>query len=86
MHTTATATIRIDETLHAVAARLSGEIDDLVETMLVRMRDEATGFDTASRPELADGLRASCYGNARVATALGGCRSPPSAVATRALP
>lgn len=78
MHTTTTATIGIDETLHAVAVRLSGEIDDLVETMLVRMRDEAPGFDTASRPELADGLRASCYGNARlVLQALGGDRQPP---------
>ncbi len=73
-----TATIGIDETLHAVALRLSGEIDDLVETMLVRMRAEAPGFDTASRPELADGLRSSCYGNARVALqALGGDRQPP---------
>jgi diguanylate cyclase with GGDEF domain/PucR-like helix-turn-helix protein len=72
------ATIGIDETLRVVAARLSDEIDELVETMLVRMRDEAPGFDTAARPELADGLRASCYGNIRVALqALGGDRQPP---------
>ena len=78
MHTKAATAIGIDETLRAVAARLSGEIDDLVETMLVRMRDEAPGFDTASRPELADGLRASCYGNVRAALqALGGDRQPP---------
>ena len=42
------------------------------------MRDEAPDFDTASRPELADGLRASCYGNIRAALqALGGDRQPP---------
>jgi hypothetical protein len=74
---TATA-VGIDETLRTVAARLSDEIDELVETMLVRMRDEAPRFDTASRPELADGLRASCYGNIRAALqALGGDRQPP---------
>jgi hypothetical protein len=68
----------MDQTLRAVAARLGDEIDDLVETMLVRMRDEAPGFDMASRPELADGLRASCYGNVRAALqALGGDRQPP---------
>ena len=55
MHTKTATTIRIDETLRVVAARLSDEIDELVETMLVRMRDEAPGFDTAARPELADG-------------------------------
>ncbi len=78
MHTKTATTVGIDETLRAVAARLSDEIDDLVETMLVRMRDEAPGFDTASRPELADGLRASCYGNIRAALqALGGDRQPP---------
>ena len=78
MRTKTATTIGIDETLRVVAARLQDEIDDLVETMLVRMRDEAPGFDTASRPELADGLRASCYGNIRAALqALGGDRQPP---------
>ncbi|HEY6747254.1 MAG TPA: helix-turn-helix domain-containing protein [Mycobacteriales bacterium] len=78
MQTKTATTTGIDETLRAVAARLSGQIDDLVETMLVRMRDEAPGFDTASRPELADGLRASCYANIRTALrALGGDRQPP---------
>jgi hypothetical protein len=78
VHTKTATTIGIDETLRVVAARLSGEIDELVETMLVRMRDEAPGFDTAAHPELADGLRASCYGNIRAALqALGGDRQPP---------
>ena len=78
MRTKTATTVGIDETLRAVAAQLSDEIDDLVETMLVRMRDEAPGFDMASRPELADGLRASCYGNIRAALqALGGDRQPP---------
>ena len=78
MHTKTAATIGIGETLRVVAARLQDETDDLVETMLVRMRDEAPGFDTASRPELAEGLRASCYGNIRAALqALGGDRQPP---------
>jgi len=78
VHTKTATTIGIDETLRVVAARLSDEIDELVETMLVRMRDEAPGFDMAAHPELADGLRASCYGNIRVALqALGGDRQPP---------
>ena len=78
MHTKTAATIGMGQTLRVVAARLQDETDDLVETMLVRMRDEAPGFDTASRPELAEGLRASCYGNIRVALqALGGDRQPP---------
>ena len=64
--------------LRTVAARLSGEIDDLVETMLARMQDEAPDFDVVSRPELAVGLRASCFGNIRAAlAALGGDRQPP---------
>jgi hypothetical protein len=76
VHTT-TAT-GIDGTLRVVADRLHDEIDDLVATMLVRMRDEAPDFDTASRPELADGLRGSCYGNIRSALeALGDDRQPP---------
>ena len=78
MHTKTAATIGMGQTLRVVAARLQDESDDLVETMLVRMRDEAPGFDTASRPELAEGLRASCYGNIRAALqALGGDRQPP---------
>ena len=78
MRTKTATTAGIDETLRTVAARLSGEIDDLVETMLVRMQDEAPDFDVVSRPELAVGLRASCYGNIRVAlAALGGDRQPP---------
>jgi GGDEF-like domain/PucR C-terminal helix-turn-helix domain len=78
VRTKTATTTGVDETLRAVAAQLTGEIDDLVETMLIRMRDEAPGFDTTSRPELADGLRASCYGNIRLALpALGGDRQPP---------
>jgi GGDEF-like domain/PucR C-terminal helix-turn-helix domain len=71
-------TTGIDETLRAVTVTLSAEIDRLVETMLMRMLEEAPDFDTASRPELAEGLRASCYGNIRSALqALGGDRQPP---------
>jgi hypothetical protein len=71
-------TTGIDETLRAVAATLGEEIDGLVEMMLMRMREEAPDFDTASRPELAEELRASCYGNIRSALqALGGDRQPP---------
>ncbi|MCD2198171.1 helix-turn-helix domain-containing protein [Actinomycetospora endophytica] len=74
----ATITTGIDGTLRVVARRLRDEIDDLVATMLARMRDEAPDFDTASRPELADGLRESCYGNIRAALgALGDDRQPP---------
>lgn len=57
----------IDDTLNIVAGALADELDELVETMLVRMRSQAPGFDTASRPELVSALRASCYGNTRVA-------------------
>ncbi len=78
MHTKSATAVGIDETLRTVAARLDAEIDVLVETMLARMRQEAPDFDVTSRPELADGLRASCYGNVRAALdALGGDREPP---------
>jgi diguanylate cyclase with GGDEF domain/PucR-like helix-turn-helix protein len=78
VRTRTATTTGIDETLRVVAAKLHDETDALVEAMLIRMRDEAPGFDTASRPELADGLRASCYGNVRIALpALGGDRQPP---------
>ena len=50
------------------------------------MRDEAPGFDVYSRPELAEGLRASCYGNVRVALqSLGGDREPPRNAPAEAL-
>ena len=78
MRTDTGVTFGIDVTLQVLAARLSDETDQLVETMLARMRDEAPDFDTALRPELADGLRASCYGNIQIALqALGGDRQPP---------
>ncbi len=78
MRTKPASATGVDETLRAVAARLSDEIDELVETMLARMRDEAPDFDQTSRPELAEGLRASCYGNIRSALqALGGDRQLP---------
>jgi hypothetical protein len=78
VHTKATSTVGVDDTLGAVADALGGVIDELVDLMLARIRDEAPGFDTASRPELAEGLRASCYGNIRAALgSLGGDRQPP---------
>jgi hypothetical protein len=78
MYSRTASMIGIDETLRVVAEKLHDETGELVESMLARMRDEAPDFDTASRPELADGLRASCYGNIRAALqALGGDRQPP---------
>ena len=78
MRVSTATTIGIDDTLRTVAARLSGEIDLLVDGMLARMRDQAPSFDTASLPELAESLRASCYGNVQAALrALGGDRKPP---------
>jgi hypothetical protein len=78
VQTKSASTVGVDDTLRVIAATLADEIDQLVETMLVRMRDEAPDFDQTSRPELADGLRASCYGNIRTALqALGGDRQPP---------
>jgi len=71
---------------HPIADRLRDEIDELVTTMLVRMRDEAPDFDTASRPELAGGLRGSCYGNIRTALdSLGDDRQPPRYCPTEAM-
>ncbi|HEY2791531.1 MAG TPA: helix-turn-helix domain-containing protein [Micromonosporaceae bacterium] len=76
----------VDETLRTVAAQLSDETDQLVEAMLARMADEAPDFDTSSRPELAEGLRASCYGNIRAAlAALGGDRQPPRSSPSEAM-
>jgi hypothetical protein len=78
VHSKTANTMGIDEVLRVVADKLRDETDELVETMLIRMRDEAPAFDTASRPELAGGLRASCYANVAVALpGLGGDRQPP---------
>ena len=76
----------VDVTLGTVATELSEEINDLVEEMLGRMQDQAPDFDTSSRPELAAGLRASCYGNIRLALgALGTDRRPPRSSPPEAL-
>jgi hypothetical protein len=86
VHTKPSTTTGVDQTLGTVAAKLISETDQLVETMLVRMHDEAPGFDVYSRPELAEGLRASCYGNVRVALqSLGGDREPPRNAPAEAL-
>jgi hypothetical protein len=86
VHTKPATTVGIDLTLSTVAARLRAETDHLVETMLARMRDEAPDFDLVARPELADGLRASCYGNIGVALrALGGDRQLPGNAPPEAL-
>jgi len=86
VHEKPTAAIGVDGTLQTVAARLISETDDLVETMLGRMRDEVPDFDLTSRPELAGGLRASCYGNTRAAlAALGNDREPPRNAPAEAL-
>ena len=78
MQTSSGTTIGVDATLRTVAGLLDDETDELVETMLTRMHAEAPDFDTTSRPELADGLRNSCYDNVRVALhALGTDRQPP---------
>jgi hypothetical protein len=78
VYTKPAATMGVEQTLGTVAAKLISETDELVDTMLSRMRDEAPGFDLYARPELAEGLRASCYGNVRVALqSLGGDREPP---------
>ncbi len=86
VHTKPANVTGVDQTLETVAARLVSETDDLVETMLGRMRDEAPGFDVYSRPELAEGLRASCYGNVRAfLQSLGGDREPPRNAPAEAL-
>ncbi len=65
-----------------MARRLEEEIDELVATMLPRMRAEVPDFDVGSRPELRDAERASIYGNIRaVLRALGGDRIQPDAPA-----
>lgn len=75
----------VERILRGLASDLEEEIDDLVETMLVRMRDEVPDFDVESRPELLDVLSASCYGNVRAALqALGGDREPPQSLPAEA--
>ena len=68
-----------DAGLRRLAEALTAETDELVETMFARMVDEVPEFAASSRPELAAGLRASCYGNVRAAlAALGSDRLAPS--------
>src|SRR4051794_37749830 len=77
-----TASTGVEHTMLELAGRLDDEIDELVATMLPRMRAEVPDFDIGSRPELRDAERASIYGNMRAALrALGGDRSQPEAPA-----
>src|SRR4051794_35271772 len=72
----------VERTLRELAGRLDDEIDEIVETMLPRMRAEVPDFDVGSRPELRDAERASIYGNIRaVLGALAGDRTQPDAPA-----
>jgi hypothetical protein len=76
----------VDATLRNLAQTLAAEIDDLVEIMFARMLDEVPTLGTSSRPELADALRASCYGNVRAAlAALGSDRVPPASSPAEAI-
>ena len=63
--TPGTASAGVEHTLRELARRLEEEIDELVATMLPRMRAEVPDFDVGSRPELRDAERASIYGNIR---------------------
>jgi hypothetical protein len=49
----------VGQPLGTVAARLILETHGPVETMFIRMRDEAPGFDVYSRPQVAEGLSSS---------------------------
>ncbi len=72
----------VEHTLRELVSRLEEEIDELVATMLPRMRAEVPDFDVGSRPELRDAERASIYGNIHaVLRALGGDRMQPDAPA-----
>jgi PucR C-terminal helix-turn-helix domain/GGDEF-like domain len=72
--------VGVERTLRELAQRLEDEIDELVETMLPRMRAEVPEYDIGSRPELRDAERASIYGNIRaVLGALDGDRTLPDA-------
>jgi hypothetical protein len=74
--------VGVERTLRELAQRLEEEIDELVETMLPRMRAEVPDFDVGLRPELRDAERASIYGNFRaILGALGGDRTQPDAPA-----
>jgi hypothetical protein len=69
----------MEATLRRLGDSLTAETDELVETMFARMLDEVPTFAAQSRPELAAGLRASCYGNVRAAlAALGSDRVAPA--------
>jgi hypothetical protein len=73
-------------TLRALAQDLEGRLDELVETMLVRMRSEVPDFDVDTRPELRDAERASCFGNVLAALAsLRRDNEPAEAVPAEAL-
>src|SRR3954454_16860787 len=74
------ASTGVERTLRELAGRLEEEVDELVETMLPRMRAEVPDFDIGRRPELRDAELASIYGNIRaVLGALGGDRTQPHA-------
>lgn len=69
----------VNMVLKHLAATLEAEIDQLVETMLLRMREQVPDYDVDSKPELRSAELDSCYANIRAASAaLGSDRQPPS--------
>lgn len=79
------SSVSVQDILRSLVIELEQEIDELVEAMVARIRDEVTGFDGQTQPELSEALRASCHGNIRLALqALGGDREPPRSSPTEA--
>jgi DNA-binding PucR family transcriptional regulator len=76
----------VDALLRELAESLASEIDDLVDLMLPRMREEVPDYDVESSPELRDAERASIIGNIRMALrVLGGDRRLPESPAYEAI-
>ncbi len=78
--------IDVNVALSQLSSALEIEIDRLVETMVLRMREQVPDFDVDSKPELRSAEMDSCYANVRAATsALGSDRQTPSPLPSAAI-
>ena len=70
----------VDDSLRAISGRLEQRIDEIVDSIVTRLREEVPDLRAAEQPEMWVAWRASTMATLRAAlTALGGDREPASA-------
>ena len=70
----------LDDSMRAVSARLERRIEEIIDSIVVRLREEVPDLRAAEQPEMWEAWRASTRATLQAALiALGGDREPPSA-------